>query len=171
MYRSVMRVMLSGAVAMVPQSATVRSFWALLLSLCWVLSGREYSAFAKASNDALATMAQYQIFFTSLLAFLLLDEPFNVDYEAVAWLLVFATVAVLLFALRRSVREAQARLDLRALNEEVALLADELENFKGSVLNIVAVNKPMTFKVRTKFLPGGEWCASASREELLEAYV
>ena len=36
-------------------------------------------------------------------------------------------------------------------------------------MNVVAVSKPMTFKVRTRFRPGGEWCKSASKEELLLA--
>ena len=66
-YRSVMRVMFS-ALVIVPRAAIVRAFWSVLLSLCWLICGREYQAFLKVSNNALATMAQYQIFFTCLLA-------------------------------------------------------------------------------------------------------
>ena len=90
-----------------------------LLHQLAVVSGAAMTAAA----NALATMAQYQIFFTCLLAFLLLDEPFDLDYTAISWLLVIAVCGVLGYTILRGLREAQARFELQALNEEVKELS------------------------------------------------
>ena len=115
-----MRVMLTGAVIIVSGSETVRAFCSVILSLCWVLCDREYPAYLKLSDNVLATTAQYYVFFASLLAFLLVAKSFNLNESAMAWLLVVATLVVLILAVRRGVRDEKER--RRLSTHEVALL-------------------------------------------------
>lgn len=109
-----------------------------------------------------------QILFTYFMAFIISDDPFNTDNSAIAAVLLVANFAVFGFAYKRAYRELEARWELQGLHAKTIELATELQDFQKSLVNVVAVARPMD-KDREKFLPGGAWCASASKADLLAA--
>ena len=166
--RSIMRVILSGFVVTFNRSPVVRSFCGFFLSYLCVEIARAYQPFLQVTNNAIATAAQYQIFFTYFMAFMLLVRPFKQNNSAIAWLLILANLAVFVVAFKRAKTELDRRQELKTLQDETVKLAKDLKDFQTSLVNVVAVARP-TGKDREKFLPGGDWCQSASVEQLLAA--
>ena len=89
-----MRVFLSGLVVVFHDSAVICAFWGVLLSYGFVETTRVYQPFLHATNNAIATAAQYQIFFTYFCAFILVAEPFTQAGTALSCILLAANLII-----------------------------------------------------------------------------
>jgi hypothetical protein len=90
-------------------------------------------AFLKPSNNAIALGAQYQIFFTYVMAFILTADPFvfnDGDKTSLSSLLLVLNLAVFLLAILQASKEAAARADLKAHQEQVFNLFNNPKNLK-----------------------------------------
>ena len=166
-YRCIMRVFLSGLIVSFHRSTVVRSFWGVLLAYVFVEITRAYQPYLHATNNAIASAAQYQVFFTYFIAFIIVAEPFNSDNSALSVVLLFANLAVFYVAFKRARSELDSRRNLSKLQEQTKALASQLEQFEGAMLAVVAVDRAIGGSDRQKFLPGGDWCALASKEGAL----
>ena len=142
----------------------MRSFWGVLLAYVFVEITRAYQPYLHATNNAIASAAQYQCFFTYFAAFIIVAEPFQSDNSALSVLLLLVNLAIFYMVFKRAKSELRSRRELTVLQEQTQLLADQLEDFEGAMLGLVAVDRPIGLADRKKFLPGGDWCASASKE-------
>lgn len=157
-----MRVFLSGLVVVFHDSAVICAFWGVLLSYGFVETTRVYQPFLHATNNAIATAAQYQIFFTYFCAFILVAEPFTQAGTALSCILLAANLIIFVVSFRRAKAEIRTRREIRRMQQKTADLAEQLEDFRGTVIGIVAVERGIG-KDRKRFLPGGDWCATASK--------
>ncbi len=147
----------------------VRSFWGLLLAYVFVEITRAYQPYLHATNNAIASAAQYQVFFTYFVAFIIVAEPFDSDNSALSVILVLVNIAVFYVAFKRAKNELKSRRELTKLQEHTKKLAEELEDFKGAMLAVVAVDRAIGLADRKRFLPGGDWCATASVQDVRTA--
>jgi len=111
-FRSVMRVMLSAMVVTISSSSVSRASWGSILAFGYLVITREYQAFLKPSNNAMALGAQYQIFFTYVMAFFLTADPFvfnTSDKTTLSTLLLVVNLVVFALAILQSSKEAKVR--------------------------------------------------------------
>ena len=168
-YRAIMRVVLSGLVVTFHRSPVVRSFWGVLLAYLFVEITRSYQPYLHAANNAIASAAQYQCFFTYFAAFIIVAEPFSSDNSVLSVILLLVNLVIFYMVFKRAKSEFHSRLKLNKLQEQTNYLAEQLQAFEGALLGIVAVDRAIGQADHKKFLPGGDWCASASKKELIEA--
>mmetsp|Transcript_103196 Transcript_103196/g.296142 ORF Transcript_103196/g.296142 Transcript_103196/m.296142 type:complete len:975 (+) Transcript_103196:1698-4622(+) len=179
------RLLLDGFVAVICQGGSngaAGSLIGMMLAGCYCFSWREQMAFKVSTTNALALACQWQLFFTFFMAYVLSSGTFDMNgderdarHALVAWLLCFLTVGLLGFGLHQqhlvSLEKQRIEAARLALIEENKKLALEMDNFRQSANNLVAVKQSMSIEVRRKFL-FGDWAsppADMTSEERIAA--
>jgi len=150
-FRSWMRVILSGGVVVLSGSTAVRASFGSLFAFLFVLFQREYQPFAIPFNNALGIGAQFQILFTYVMAFFIVTSPIAYNSFLLGVLLLLANLFVFVFAFVQQLKETKRKARLNALREEV-------KNISSSVTNIVGVRRGTTSRDLTRFVYG-DWAA------------
>lgn len=164
-----MRVFLSGLTVAFHRSNVIACFWGFALSYVFLEASRSYRPYLNGTNNAIASAAQYQIFFTYFCAFMLVAKPFGGFGTPLSCVLLCANLVIFAVALHRARAELRARREVEILKQQTHDLAAHIKDFEKRVLGIVAVERSILKNDRTRFLPGGDWCATASRSDVIAA--
>ena len=100
---------------------------------------------------------------------MLVAKPFGSFGTALSCILFFANLVIFAVAFWRGKYELRQRREVQALQKQTRDLASQLEDFQGKVMGIVAVERTIGKADRRRFLPGGDWCATASTADVMKA--
>ena len=155
------RLALDGAVAVVASSngPAVGAFIGLCLSGGYASMWREQMAFKQMSTNALAFGCQYQMFFTFMMAFILVWRGWTPTY----WGAVFVSTVLTLLTFvvlgvgahqqyKQGLIEKAIQEEKEKLLAENKRLANEMEEFRKTASGIVAVKQSMSLGMRRRFL-------------------
>lgn len=154
--RSLMRVLLSGGVILFSSNTSTRAAFGSLFGLLFVYGQREYAPFALPFNNAIALGSQHQIFFTYVMAFVVVANPNGISHESLGVVLLLANLAIFVMALQQQFKEAERKTRLNALRAKV-------EDFSKSVTGIVAVRRATKVQDVTRFV-FGDWAAMSQAQ-------
>ena len=96
---------------------------------------------------------------------MLVAKPFGGFGTPLSCVLLCANLVIFAVALHRARAELRARREVEILKQQTHDLAAHIKDFEKRVLGIVAVERSILKNDRTRFLPGGDWCATASRSQ------
>jgi len=114
-----------------------RAFWGLIISFVFALAYNYLQPFYDPLTNALAIAANWQIFFTFFVAFIILADPFEkMDMTVLSSFLVLITGCQLLLSFRAQAKQAKKEY-------EQAILERKVKDLKHATRDMYAVKSPL----------------------------